>query len=87
MNTSYQLDLLINQLQFHYAYALDLIKDVEGDKMTFVPSKGLENHPTFTIGHLITAYGLCTKALGGEYTIKKEWDDIFKRKGRLLVQD
>ncbi len=81
MSESFQLEHLINQLQFHYSYALDLIKDVEEEQMTFVPSKGLENHPTFTIGHLITAYGLCTKALGGAYTIKEEWDDIFRRKG------
>lgn len=81
METSLKLDHLLNQLEFNYIYLLDLVKDVDEEIMTFTPSKGLENHPAFTIGHLITAYGLTVKSLGGEYTIKKEWDDLFRRNG------
>lgn len=76
-----KLDHLINQLEFNYVYLFDLVKDVDEEIMTSAPSKGLENHPAFTIGHLITAYGLTTKSLGGEYTIKKEWDELFRRNG------
>ena len=75
------LEHLIKQLEFNYIYLLDLVKDIEEKDMAFTPSKGLENHPTFTLGHLITAYGLTTKYLGGKYTVKKEWDDIFRRNG------
>jgi DinB family protein len=75
------LDHIINQLKFNYKYALDLIRDVKDDQMAFSPAQGLENHPAFTIGHLITAYGLSIKYLGGRYTVKKEWDELFKRKG------
>lgn len=77
----YHFEQLINQLQFNFNYALDLIKDIEEDEMAHTPTKGLENHPTFTIGHIITAYGLTIKYLGGPYTIKKEWDDLFRRTG------
>ncbi len=72
---------LTNQLNFNYKYTLDLVSDVSDADMTYSPSKGLENHPAFTIGHIITAYGLTIKHLGGKYTIKKEWDEIFRRKG------
>ncbi len=72
---------LIKQLKFNYSYLVDLVNDVEEDLMTHLPAKGLENHPAFTIGHLVTAYGLTTKHLGGPYTVKKEWDDLFRRKG------
>jgi len=81
MNESDLLKHLRNQLKFNYKYALDLIEDVEEVLMTHTPAKGLENHPTFTIGHIITAYGLTIKHLGGLYTVKKEWDEIFRRKG------
>jgi len=81
MQESQPLEHLIQQLEFNYIYLLDLVQDIEEKDMTFTPSKGLENHPTFTIGHLITAYGLTTKYLGGKYTVKKEWDEIFRRNG------
>ena len=76
-----QIKPLINQLQFNFAYLLDLVSDVEPDSMTHTPCKGLENHPAFTIGHLITAYAMITKKLGGEYTISDKWDRLFKRNG------
>ena len=76
-----QLPHLINQLNFNYTYLLNLVSDIEEEAMTHTPNKGLENHPTFTIGHIITAYGLTIKKLGGKYNIKKEWDEIFRRNG------
>lgn len=75
------LEQLIKQLEFNHIYLLDLVRDVREEDMAHSPSKGLENHPSFTLGHLITAYGLTTKYLGGNYTVKKEWDDIFRRNG------
>jgi hypothetical protein len=72
---------LINQLKFNYRYTLDLISDVDENQMAYSPSPGLENHPMFTVGHLITAYGLTNKYIGGKYTISKEWDSLFRRKG------
>jgi len=79
--TKHNLIHLINQLNFNYNYLIDLIVDVEENAMTQVPNKGLENHPAFTIGHLITAYGMMIKKLGGTYSITKEWDELFRRNG------
>jgi hypothetical protein len=42
---------------------------------------GLENHPAFTLGHLVTASALVVKRLGGEYDIPEGWDNFFLRKG------
>lgn len=81
MEKPYPIEHLIHQLNFNYAYALDLISDVDEKDMTHTPAKGLENHPSFTIGHIITAYGLSIKYLGGDYNIKKEWDALFRRNG------
>jgi len=76
-----RLDQLIHQLQFNYLYLLDLTKDIDPIDFMHRPAKGLENHPAFTVGHIITAYGMTTKLLGGAYTIKKEWDELFRRNG------
>ncbi len=78
---TFHFEHLINQLNFNFKYTLDLIIDIEEANMSFTSSKGLENHPTFTVGHIITAYGMMVKHLGGPYNIKKEWDDIFRRNG------
>ncbi len=69
MKNSFSLEHLVNQLKFNFKYALNLIEDVDEADMTYTPSKELENHPAFTIGHIITAYGLMIKHLGGKYTI------------------
>lgn len=79
--TVMSLQNLINQLNFNYAYLCDLVIDIDEKDMTITPNKGLENHPAFTIGHIITAYGLTTKSLGGEYTVNKVWDELFRRNG------
>lgn len=81
MKETYHLKSLIHQLTFNYTYAIDLVDDIEESLMTHTPAKGLENHPSFTIGHIITAYGLTIKYLGGDYTINKKWDNLFRRNG------
>ena len=49
--------------------------------MAFSPGVGFENHPAFTLGHLISAAALTSKYLGGPYEFKPEWEELFKRKG------
>jgi hypothetical protein len=73
--------ILINSYDFNLKYAYQLVADLEEIQMTETPTTGLENHPAFTLGHLISAAALTSKYLGGPYDIKKEWEQLFKRKG------
>ncbi len=73
--------LLINAYKFNLKYAEQLLNGVDEEMMSTIPSKGLENHAAFTIGHLVSAAAMTSKYLGGPYEISSEWESIFKRKG------
>lgn len=74
-------DVLLKSYRFNLLYAKELLMDVDDKLMTQSAGPGLENHPAFTIGHLITASALMIKYLNGVYDISPEWDAIFRRKG------
>jgi hypothetical protein len=82
---------IINAYAFNLRYAKALVKDVTLDMMTYSPAEGLENHPAFTLGHLISGAALTSKYLGGPYEFAPEWERLFKRNGpgdpRLPEQD
>ena len=72
---------LINTYEFNLRYAKELVEDVEDNLMTQSPSLGLENHPAFTLGHLVSAAALTSKYLGGPYHFNSEWELLLRRKG------
>lgn len=72
---------LTNSYDFNLRYAKELVIDVEENMMAHSPAKGLENHPAFTLGHLVSAAALTSKYLGGPYEMKSEWEKLFRRKG------
>ncbi len=72
---------IIHQYDFNLAYAAALVNDLSQEELCFLPSKGLENHPAFTLGHLVTGSALTTKYLGGTYEIPEGWETLFLRKG------
>ena len=74
-------DQLINTYAFNLRYAKELVVDVEEFMMTKSPATGLENHPAFTLGHLVSGAALTSKYLGGPYDLSPDWEDLFKRKG------
>lgn len=74
-------NLLINNYQFNLQYAHQLVADVEDQLMTRSPAEGLENHPAFTIGHLVSGAALTSKYLGGPYELDADWEHLFKRNG------
>lgn len=73
--------LVINQYDFNLRYAEALVDDLAEEQMTLTPSNGLENHPAFTLGHLVTGSALMVEDLGGEFDIPLGWSDLFLRKG------
>ena len=74
-------ETIVRQLNFNLAYARKLVEDVSEKEMTICPSLGLENHPAFTLGHLIMAAALTVKYLGGIFEVPEGWEEIFMRKG------
>ena len=72
---------IINQLNFNRAYAKKLVEDIPEKDMTVKPSAGLDNHPAFTIGHLVTAYANLMNNLTGQYILAPGFKEIFLRTG------
>jgi len=72
---------LLNTYAFNLRYANVLVEDLEEALMTQSPTKGLENHPAFTIGHLVSAAALTSKYLGGPYDLPPDWENLFRRQG------
>lgn len=75
------IEAIIRQYDFNFLYVNALVQDLTEEQMTFVPSKGLLNHPAFTIGHLITGCAMTTRTLGGVAAVPEGWVEIFQRKG------
>ena len=75
------INTLISSYQFNLKYAHELVADLDETMMTTSPGKGFENHPAFTMGHLVTAAALTVKYLGGSYELKPGWEELFRRKG------
>jgi hypothetical protein len=74
-------EILINSYEFNLKYAFELVRDLDDSQMTHSPCKGFENHPSFTLGHLVTAAALTAKYLGGPFKLEPNWEDLFRRKG------
>lgn len=72
---------ILKPYRFNLAYAEDLVVDVPDNLLFHSPGPGLENHPGFTLGHLVTGSGLTARYLGGAYDIPDGWDERFRRKG------
>ncbi len=80
MNNS-AIDIIVNQYDFNLDYAKKLVEDLNEDQMTTIPSKGLDNHPAFTIGHLISGSALMAEDLGAKFEMPDNWTDLFLRRG------
>ena len=74
-------DPIIKQYDFNLEYAKALIHDLTEEQMTIVPAQGLDNHPAFTIGHLISGSADLAQDLGAEFKMPKNWAELFVRRG------
>lgn len=72
---------IIHQYDFNLRFAKILVEDLSEEQMTLCPYPGLENHPAFTLGHLITGSALTNEDLGGKYEIPDGWSELFLRRG------
>lgn len=73
------------QLDFNLTYAKKLVEDLTPELMTAVPGKGFENHPAFTLGHLVSAMSLMVidnfKDSRNPGFMPDGWRELFLRRG------
>lgn len=72
---------IIRQLDFNLTYARQLVADLDAELMTYSPGPGFENHPAFTLGHLVTGTTGMIEDLGGKAELPAGWAELFLRKG------
>ena len=72
---------IIRQYDFNLAFAKKLVEDLTNEQMTAKPYPGFENHPAFTLGHLVTGTVNLIEDLGGKADIPDGWNELFLRKG------
>lgn len=72
-------------------YARALVADLAPTQCTQACGPGLENHPAWTIGHLVTGSDLLAADLGLARELPTGWQELFERRGpgdpRLPVAD
>jgi len=74
-------ELILKQYQFNLKFAEKLVDDIPQELMSRHIGDGLENHPSFTIGHLATASAMMVEDLGRSYEVPEGWKKIFERSG------
>lgn len=75
------IDVICRQLDFNLAYAKKLVEDLTEEQMVTQPSNGFENHPAFTLGHLVSGGALTVEDLGGKFEMPEGWAGVFLRNG------
>lgn len=75
---------VLNTFAFDLNYLKMLVNDIPDDQMCDQPS-GLENHPTWSIGHLSAGCQFCIGLLGGEPSLAKGWAELFGRGSKPLA--
>ncbi len=81
MDARFVKEIILKQYRFNLAFAEKLVDDIPEELMCRTPSEGLENHPAFTLGHLVTAAAKTVEDLGGNAEVPDGWADLFLRKG------
>jgi hypothetical protein len=75
------LDPLLRQYAWNLAYAEALTRDVDAALWARSGGPGLENHPAWTLGHLVTGSALVAQDLGADPALPDGWRDLFERRG------
>ncbi len=72
---------VVNHYDFNLAYAHELVADITDEQFSFTPGLGLENHPAFTLGHLVSGSAMLAEDLGVKVALPNGWSEIFERTG------
>ncbi|MEZ5064964.1 MAG: DinB family protein [bacterium] len=74
-------DVSLRAYAWNLRYAEALTSDLEPESWTRGAGPGLENHATWTIGHLVTGSDLLAEDLGLAREVSEEWRHLFERRG------
>ena len=74
-------DPALQAYAWNLRYARELVSDLAPEQWTVSPGPGHENHPAWTLGHLVTGSDLLAEDLGLEREVSLEWRDAFERRG------
>ncbi len=75
------LDVLLRQYAWNLAYAEALTSDVSAKLWATSGGAGLENHPAWTLGHLVTGSAMVAADLGVDPKLPEGWRQLFARQG------
>ncbi len=75
------LESVLNEYAFNLDYAGLLVADVPDELMCRSGGAGHENHPAFTLGHLVIGSAIAAEILGLERGVPDGWAELFERQG------
>jgi hypothetical protein len=76
---------IIRQYDFNFCYARALVRDLDKSQMTSVPYPGFENHPAFTLGHLVSGLRVSLKTWGVNLNYRKVGRSSFFERVRVIL--
>ncbi len=75
------METVLRAYECNLAYARALVSDLSDEDMACAAGVGLENHPAFTLGHLVTGAAMVASELGLEMDLPDGWSELFERRG------
>jgi hypothetical protein len=85
------METILRSYAWNLTYAGALVADLAPADWTTPAGPGLENHPAWTLGHLVTGSAILAEDLGLERDLPGGWADLFERRGpgdpRLPITD
>ena len=75
------IDAVLANFAWNLEYARELVADLTDEECRESGGPGLENHPAWTLGHLVTGVNLHARGLGLPDDLPEGWRDLFERRG------
>ena len=72
---------IIAAFAWNIRYAEALVADLTDETWCESAGPGLENHPAWTLGHLVSGADILAEDLGLEREMKPRWRELFERRG------
>lgn len=72
---------IIGAFAWNLRYAEALVADLTDETACVSAGPGLENHPVWTLGHLVSGADMLAEDLGLEREMSSRWRELFDRRG------